>query len=115
MNNFLSRPAIVLLIILAWSLPALCGQIHDAAKAGDIAKVKALLKDDPALVSSKDKNGYTSLYLAVDYGHKDVAELLLDNNAKINAKGNGATPLHIAVEEGHKAVAKFLRQHGGHE
>jgi outer membrane protein assembly factor BamB len=40
--TFLRHLASVLLIILAWSLPTFCGEIHEAAKAGDTAKVKAL-------------------------------------------------------------------------
>jgi hypothetical protein len=45
--------AIVTLITLACITPAFCGEIHDAARAGDMAKVKALLKEYPKLVSSK--------------------------------------------------------------
>ena len=48
------RHAAVTLVVLAWSSLAFCGEIHDAAKAGDLEKVKALLKDNPDLVFSKD-------------------------------------------------------------
>jgi hypothetical protein len=51
-------------------------EIDDAAQNGDLEKVKALLKDNPDLVSSKDKWGRTPLHLAARNGHKDVAELL---------------------------------------
>jgi hypothetical protein len=47
-----SHLAIVLLIALAWIIPALCGSIHSAAEAGDIARVRALLKENPEFVSS---------------------------------------------------------------
>ena len=67
-------------------------------RAGDLEKVKALLKDNPDLVFSKDTNGWTPLHMAAYEGHKDVAELLLANKAEVNAKDNsGVTPLHLAA------------------
>jgi len=43
-------------------------------------------------------------------------ELLLANNADVNAKANnGATPLDLAGGGGHKDVVELLRLHGGHE
>jgi uncharacterized protein len=68
--------AAVLLITLVCSTPAFCGEIHDAAKKGDLAKVKALLKDNPDLIAGKDSAGATPLHWAVYGGHKDVVELL---------------------------------------
>ncbi len=83
--------------------------VLSAVKVGDLEKVKALLKDQPALVFSKDTNGMTALHLAANYGHKDVAELLLANRAKVNAKNNnGATPLHSAAGAGDKDTAELL-------
>ena len=106
----ITRRAAVMLVALAWSSLAFCGEIHDAAKAGDVEKVKALLKSNPDLVFSKDdKNGATPLHLAVDNGRKDVAELLLANKADVNAKEDGGgTPLHGAAIEGSKDVAALL-------
>ena len=63
------RHAAVLLVALAWSNFAFCGEIHDAAEKGDLEKVRGLLKDNPALVFSKDREGRTPLILAVDYRH----------------------------------------------
>jgi hypothetical protein len=37
--NFLSRLFVLSLITLAFSTPAFCGEIHDAAKAGDLVMV----------------------------------------------------------------------------
>jgi ankyrin repeat protein len=102
----LIRLTAVLLIVLGWSLPAFCGEIHDAAKAGDLAKVKALLKENPELVLSKDKAGFTSLHWAAYKGYKNLAELLLANKADVNARDNdGWKPLHMAV---HKDMAVLL-------
>jgi ankyrin repeat protein len=118
----ISLLAIVTLIALAWSIPAFCGEIHDAAKAGDLAKVKALLKEKPELVSGKNDDGWTPLQVAASYGNKDVAVLLLAKGAAVNANINynnpatiplsSVTPLHMAAEKGHKAVVELLLAHG---
>ena len=89
-------------------------EIHDAAASGDLEKVKALLKDNPDLVFSKDTiassflDGGTALHLASFNDHKDVAELLLANHANVNATNKfGWTPLHVAARYNHKDMAEF--------
>ena len=100
---------LVTLIALAWSSLAFCGEIHDAAKAGDLEKVKALLKANPDLVSSKDNHLDTPLFLAAQYGRKDVAEILLDYKANVNAKDAiQFQPLHRAAGNGNKEVVELL-------
>jgi ankyrin repeat protein len=85
------------------------GGIHEAARAGDLEKVKALLEDNPDLVFSKDNLDETPLHYAAIFGGKGVAELLLANKTKVNAKDiNGETPLHWAAYSGHKDVAELL-------
>ena len=103
------RRAAVTLVALAWSSLAFGGEIHDAAKNGDLQKVKALLKDNPELVFSKDNNSRTPLYYAAAKGHKDVVELLLANKVEVNPKSiDGSTPLHEAAMAGHRDVVELL-------
>ena len=85
----------VVLIALACSNLAFAGEIHDAARNGDLEKVKTLVKDNPSLVFSKDNaNGGTPLHWATANDHKEVVQFLLANNADVNAKDNaGQTPL----------------------
>jgi ankyrin repeat protein len=88
------RLVIITLMALACSTSAFCGEIHDAAAVGDMARLKALLKDNPELVFSKDSKGETPLYRAVHGGYKDVVKLLLAYKANANAiKEDGMTPL----------------------
>ncbi|MGA3346733.1 MAG: ankyrin repeat domain-containing protein [Terracidiphilus sp.] len=98
------------LAALAVATPAFCGPIHDAARAGDLDKVKSLIKESPGLVSSKDdKYGQTPLHIAAFNDRKDVAEFLLANKADVNAKAkNGSTPLHLAAAKGNKDMVELL-------
>jgi len=104
------RRTAVLLIALAWSSLAFCDEIHDAAGNGDLDKVKALLKTNPDLVSSRDKNsGATPLHRPAAAGLTNMVELLLANKADANAKDiGGATPLMWAAANGRRDVAELL-------
>jgi ankyrin repeat protein len=117
----LIRHIVVLLTMFAWNIPAFCSEISDAAKVGDLAKVKELLRNNPELVSYRVIEGYTPLHWAVQEGHKDVVEWLVTHNAEVNAKATDApgtnvswpplrliTPLHLAALKGHKNVAELL-------
>ncbi len=106
------RRAAVILVTLAWSSLAFCGEIHDAAKVGDLEKVKALIKDDPDLVNSKDNEDATPLLWAAQIGSTNVVDLLLNHGADVNAKGkNGATSLELAAGKGSKDVVELLLTH----
>ncbi len=98
------------LAALAAGTPGICGPIHDAARAGDLDKVKSLVKEHPNLVSSKDeKYGQTPLHIAAFNNHKEVVEFLLANKADVNAKAtNGSTPLHLAAAKGNKVIVELL-------
>src|SRR6266849_2687719 len=101
---------LVALLALAWTSPALCDEIHDAAWAGDLARVKMLIEHNPNLVFSKDNNGDTPLHLAAN---RDVAELLLANRGPVNVTNyDGDTPLHKASGNGHTDVVELLMANG---
>jgi ankyrin repeat protein len=110
--NLPHRFAVLLLALaaLAAGTPGFCGPIHDAARTGDLAKVKSLVNEHPDLVSSKDEQyGQTPLHIAAFNDHKDVAEFLLTNKADVNAKAkNGSTPLHLAAAKGNKDIVELL-------
>lgn len=116
-DNFLKRLphfqmhyfAAVALITLTWSMPVFCGPIHNAASLGNLHKVQALLKENPELVSSGDRENRTPLHIAAEMGYGNVAELLLANNADVNAgDDDGNTPLHLAAGQGRVDVMGLL-------
>jgi ankyrin repeat protein len=93
--------------------PAFWGEIHDAAKNGDLAKVVAMLQADPSLVSKTDSYGATPLHWAAMNGHKEIVQLLLSNKAEVNLKvSDGTTPLITAAIFGHREVVDLLLANG---
>ena len=68
-----------------------CGEpsdFHKAAGAGNIEAVKQHLAAG-ADVNAIDRRGWTPLHYAAYGGHKEIAELLIDNNADVSAKDQG--------------------------
>jgi TonB family protein len=108
-HSSISFLAIVTLIALACSIQGFCGEIHNAARRGDLQKVKSLLTENPELISSK-WYGSMPLHEAAANGHKDVVELLLAKGADVNAKDRNAsaTPLFWGVWSGNKDVVVLL-------
>jgi ankyrin repeat protein len=118
--TFLLRCVTLVLMTLACSSPALCGEIHDAARAGDVKRVEALLKEHPELVFSKEagnganhdefiSNDWTPLHVATWAGQKDVVAVLLAHKADIDARDSvGETPLYRAVLSKHTDIVALL-------
>src|SRR5436309_683599 len=102
----------IALAALTWSNVALCGEVHDAAKAGDLAKVKELLASGVD-VNAKDLVDRTPLHCAATENRKEMAEFLLAVKADINAKDkNGLTPLHAAARFAGKELLELLLANG---
>ena len=91
-------------------------QLMDAIRHDDLDKARALLRDHGELAAFKDGNGVTALHGAAFLGFPDMVELLLTNNADVNARDvQGETPLLAAKMARHRDVAGLLIEHGGHE
>lgn len=84
------------------------GQLIDAAKQGDLERVKAILGTDERLANQRDASGATPLHYAALSGHRQIAQLLIERGADINVADSqfGATPAGWAIE--------YLREMGGY-
>ena len=103
---------ILLLICFLW-VPVFSGEIHDACKAGDLAKVKALLAKDSSLLQSKTEEGKTPLHMATGWGQVEIVTYLLSIGADINAvNNNGGNPIHVAASQNKPECARILVAHG---
>src|SRR5690242_5601993 len=81
--------------------------------AGHLEKVRETLKSNPSFANKMQRGWGTPLHLAAEMGHVEIAKLLLDNGADVNAVGiRGFTPLHSAAWSGRTDVAKVLIAHG---
>ncbi len=93
--------------------PAL--DVHDVAYIGDVAHARRLLDRDPSLLESFSSDGFTALDLASYFGHRELAEFLLERGAKVEHEirnENLFTALTGAVAEGHLDIAKMLLDRG---
>jgi hypothetical protein len=83
------------------------GSLHEAAFNGKLEKAKALIKANPDMVNSHASYAeQTPLHIAAEFGHMNVAELLLANKADVEAMAHGGwTPLHVAAENGYTEIA----------
>ena len=84
-------------------------RIADAAMKGDIAAVRALIKQK-ADVNGAQGDGMTALHWAAERGDSAIAALLIGAKANVVARTRIAdyTPLHIAGKTGAAAVVRLL-------
>jgi ankyrin repeat protein len=86
--------------------------LHLAAEVG-AGEIIPLLLDEGAKIDGKDgESGSTALHHAARFGNQDEAEVLITQDADINATDNqGRTPLHLAVNHDY-SVAELLISKG---
>ncbi len=78
---------------------------YAAVEAGDIEKIRRLLKTPPKNRSA----GPTPLHMAAAGGHKGIVRILLRHGlGRDQVDEAGATPLHHAVRNGHADVVKLF-------
>ncbi|KAM8967607.1 uncharacterized protein RCH25_026220 [Pelodytes ibericus] len=84
-----------------------------AVEAGNIGICKELLlaQTDVQLKISSKKHGDTALHACCRKRDVEVAKLLVEYGAPVDAQnGEGQTPLHIVALEGDEVMLKFLHQ-----
>lgn len=83
-----------------------------AAEKGDLETVRRILERSPESVHATDADKYTPLHRAAYENHIEMAELLIQHNANINAQTEfGWTPLHSACKWNHPDMVALLLQH----
>ncbi|KUL85866.1 hypothetical protein ZTR_07323 [Talaromyces verruculosus] len=87
--------------------------LHLATYFGNVPWAKMLLGTHTHLISRKDNYGRTPLYWAVNNGHREMVELLLEHGARVNFKDRSMlTALHIAVIGQNRDIVRVLLEHG---
>jgi len=91
----------------------LATDVHKAAKEGDLAKLKTLIGENPALANAKNEEQETPLHSAVSGGYLDIVDFLIAAGADVNAQDSQMrAPLHLACYDGHREIAEKLISHG---
>jgi ankyrin repeat protein len=99
--------AVVSLTAAGNSLPLI-----DAVKSGNVANVRALLKQRVD-VNAASPDGTTALHWAADANANEIAQLLIAAGAKANAANRyGVTPLTLAATKGNAVLAEALLKAG---
>lgn len=88
--------------------------VHRAAEAGYLGRLALLVKEDPALVASRDYlYRRTPLHWAANGGHRAAAEFLLAHGAEVGLRDKaGDTSVDRARAMGHLDLADLLRRRG---
>jgi ankyrin repeat protein len=114
-------------------------ELFEAVRAGDLARVQALVNADPtlaifaaailgdtkrledlltgnrSLVTAVSTDGWTPLHLAAFFGKGDAVRLLLNKGAVVTTRSTNQmtnTPLHAAAAGKHADIVKLLLDHG---
>ncbi len=87
--------------------------LFEAVEAGDVRTVTSVLDRDPSLVSSR-MDGATALHFAAWEDRADVADVLLERGADIDAvdSQHGMLPIAWANEHGHMEMVSHLHRQG---
>ena len=90
-------------------------QLRLAARNGDTRKICEMLRRGAEVNDNLDGNEFTALQEAVSEGHKAAAEMLLANDAHVNARkgGTGPAPLDLAAQNENAEIAQILRDADG--
>ena len=86
-------------------------EIVVASEAGELEKVKSLLKEGASPNAMGPNSG--AIHVAAFNGYKSVVEVLLKAGANPNlADKQQFYPLHLAASKGHSSICKVLVQSG---
>ncbi len=99
----------ILFLMAVFSVAVMGGELHDAARNGDLETIKKLAT--PSTINSLDDNERSVLSCAAANGQLDVVKWLLKHGADPNLS-NWQSPLSQACFYGHYDVARILLENG---
>ncbi len=100
----------VLLVELGASI-----DFHEACALGKLDRVQQGLASDPSLLDRKSADGFPPVGLAIFFRHPDVAKLLIERGADVNAAAENAqrvAPVHAAAAVCDRDTMRLLLDRG---
>jgi ankyrin repeat protein len=88
---------------------------HDACAAGVNDLATRMLRDDPSLLNRYSSDGYPPLGLAIFFGNRELAKVLVEEGADVNtasANTQRVAPLHAAAAVSDLEMMKILLDRG---
>src|SRR5687767_14872732 len=73
-------------------------QLFDAIQSGEFEAVRQLLAAEPALANARNDGGMAPLMMAVYFGRRDLADLLLRHGAEVDIFVASALGMQDRVE-----------------
>ncbi|HEU4889337.1 MAG TPA: ankyrin repeat domain-containing protein [Thermoanaerobaculia bacterium] len=87
----------------------------EACALGDLVLVQRMLEADPDVLHVRTTDGHVPLGLAIFFRHPDVARLLIERGADVNAPAENAqrvAPVHAAAAACDHATMRLLLERG---
>ena len=84
----------------------------ESAFYNNIPRIKEILQNKDLDKSQRDASGQTPMHYAVEQGHQEALQLLLDAGYEIDVEGIYSTPLARALANGHLNCAELLIKAG---
>jgi ankyrin repeat protein len=78
----------------------------------NLEKIEVMIKSGLVDLKAKDEDGWTPLHVASRRNRIEIAKLLIDRGADVEAKVDGWTPLHLASRWNCIETAKLLLERG---
>jgi len=88
--------------------------IHDAARSGNLVRLRELISLDPYEVNARDTDGRTPIFIAAVARRRAAVEHLLETGADL-AANDGAIIDHAARVADNKEIVRLLILHGALE
>ncbi|HUP46199.1 MAG TPA: ankyrin repeat domain-containing protein [Thermoanaerobaculia bacterium] len=88
---------------------------HDACAAGENDRARAMLREDPSLLDRRAPDGYPPLGLAIFFGNRELATLLIAEGADVNAAADNpqrVAPVHAAAAVRDHEILRLLLDRG---
>ena len=109
----MSRFIVIIFLVIVFTFFSESQEIIKDIKAGNIEKIKEVIKKDPSQLKMTDESGNNLLIYAAFYKQNEILKFLLENGLDVNSKDEqGFSLLHIACFNCSKDLTKLLVEKG---